>query len=1621
MATYDQRGAATYGGLLQQTYAAIIVGSACLIIVETLRRVPRRRGKGEVARSEPSDNGETRGLAPEDAERVKALGSRENWTNGYLYMGRCWAAIPSPPHPKWPLVWIWQVLRTPDDVFLQLSGVDATVYTRFLRACFYFTALHTCTTLVIILPIHYLLSPPDIKRSDINRGSITTLVSGLADGGEKILWVHMCMVIWITISWLLILTWFVLGSLRYRAFAARHVPAPATSILQSPDQPSSPTASRPINNTSSFPAGAYTSGTLFPLHPEPAPARAPTSDIDGAGPDYSLRCRTVMVTNIPRTLRTPEMLRWYFGRYLPEPPAPGQDKEEGGKSKLKPWKQIRRQTKPEPPLELVKPHDGRLHKHKPPEHKDQQHALSPYTPEAAREFEVNNNKEDQEKIEKRGLMLIENVVIAPKLSGLADMIEKREKMIEELEEGHIALGKAVMARVGKEIGRRGREEGRRVKEGRVRRRMRLREEAQAQEKLGIRGGEEDGGGRMGAVRDWFEGVGWIIERFVWGEPDRSAEMDEMVRVIAPFVEQAKKRDSEYGVRVWARGVVACVKKKMEERRQGKETATGENVNGSEGESPTDGDDNKPRTTLDEGDGRSKRGSEDLKLPTSPTSNGHTSPEATSPENRRTTSIRRTTSPTPQGHVDSAHDTVWSALYSLPASTLRPYHPHIRDRSILFYPLELVGILGTRALPSIDLAFRRIGSLQKRIEEYKSRPLPDTSERKVHKSTFSPLEERDEGLPDGDMPELPTTSPGTTHAIESASSAFVTFRRWEDARRAARALAHRPGRPLTCLVVMAPQTTDLDWGRLVKGKFAAQFVRDWLVKATIWLFQIFWVFPISIITTLISIKSLETVFHPLTKFFERNPRAESLITGLIPTLLVAGLGILIPVILFAIGRKAQTEVTFSGLHNGILIRYYKWLIMNIVIFFCIGLTGFRAFLEAFKKEIPDPFRLVASSFPAAASFYASWFILQTSLQNMMQLGLVGLPLITYIFGVRKASTPRKRKRGIQPRTIDYHYWTPNHLLAMHIVMIFAVLNPLVIPFGLIYYSVANVVFRNQLLHVYARRFYEGNGKMLTIRIMRYSMDGLVLSHVVFLAFSLLNYSRARAGISGTLLGVTLLLKILATREFRARYERLEDAESARLCGHEEPFLGPSERTSEKGTRQKTSTFTNEPLSRESLNAFQSPAAAMGPSTFSLNHSRLRSLGHKYDLPAIRGHPLRGKPKGKSISLSRLASRTGSQADMLRPDSPASDETGTGAAPQSSSRLLPPPLGLYDLVHQAAQVPTKILGLVVSKDSQISIVEGINYFGGQRPVKLIEPGPTLGRWDDTPNGSASYECPYYLDDGPKALWLPRDPSGPVDLDDTVAMYRLLLSVYNTRGSESLDNKALVNNKASNGISIKNYGQSLAAGRPSVGTNQSEKSIGTIPVTQSPMGTPSETPQHSSSYSSRAARPSMLHMRTASADGAATRSSWGRRQSISEALEMSNLQVPGGHATTPPATSDEPVPQTRVTRQPSLLNIFRPRRSGGEGTDAARPTSVFSFKTAADGGETRAAVDARKSKTVSEDEVRRALEAAVQAEEKKEEERKAREERAERLDDARVEQEETGGWSVLKKLVLKRNTEE
>jgi hypothetical protein len=83
--------------------------------------------------------------------------------------------------------------------------------------------------------------------------------------------------------------------------------------------------------------------------------------------------------------------------------------------------------------------------------------------------------------------------------------------------------------------------------------------------------------------------------------------------------------------------------------------------------------------------------------------------------------------------------------------------------------------------------------------------------------------------------------------------------------------------------------------------------------------------------------------------------------------------------------------------------------------------------------------------------------------------------------KRQITPRKRAVGIRPRTFNFYCeygkqhifysvlekkhadWLPNHLLVVHVIFLFAILNPLVIPFGLIYFCVESAVVRSQVLH------------------------------------------------------------------------------------------------------------------------------------------------------------------------------------------------------------------------------------------------------------------------------------------------------------------------------------------------------------------------------------------------------------------------------------------------------------------------------------------------------------------------------------------------------------------------------
>ena len=150
----------------------------------------------------------------------------------------------------------------------------------------------------------------------------------------------------------------------------------------------------------------------------------------------------------------------------------------------------------------------------------------------------------------------------------------------------------------------------------------------------------------------------------------------------------------------------------------------------------------------------------------------------------------------------------------------------------------------------------------------------------------------------------------------------------------------------------------------------------LFQALIWIATLFYLLPVSAALSLISVDSISRFFPGFADYLSNNRVFSSILTNLVPTAVIALLGMLTPTLIGILTRNGEVFYTTSSLHNAIQSRYWKWLVINIVVVFCIGLTAFAAFLDIFRSGPGSVLEIIAKSFPKGATFFVSWSLLMS---------------------------------------------------------------------------------------------------------------------------------------------------------------------------------------------------------------------------------------------------------------------------------------------------------------------------------------------------------------------------------------------------------------------------------------------------------------------------------------------------------------------------------------------------------------------------------------------------------------------------------------------------------------------
>lgn len=296
------------------------------------------------------------------------------------------------------------------------------------------------------------------------------------------------------------------------------------------------------------------------------------------------------------------------------------------------------------------------------------------------------------------------------------------------------------------------------------------------------------------------------------------------------------------------------------------------------------------------------------------------------------------------------------------------------------------------------------------------------------------------------------------------AAFVSFRtRWG---AAVCAQTQQSRNPTLWLTEWAPEPRDVYWQNLAIP-FVSITIRRLIVAVAFFFLTFFFMIPITFVQSLANIEGIEKAV-PFLKPLIEVPVIKSFIQGFLPGIALKIFLILLPTILM-IMSKFEGFISLSALQRRSASRYYLFLLVNVFLGSIIAGTAFEqlnTFIHQSANEIPEK---IGVSIPMKATFFVTYIMVD---------GWAGIageilrlkPLIIYhLKNFFLVKTEKDREEAMDPGSIEFATSEPQIQLYFLLGLVYATVTPFLLPFILIFFGLAYVVFRHQIINVYNQEY------------------------------------------------------------------------------------------------------------------------------------------------------------------------------------------------------------------------------------------------------------------------------------------------------------------------------------------------------------------------------------------------------------------------------------------------------------------------------------------------------------------------------------------------------------------------
>ncbi|XP_060189795.1 CSC1-like protein At3g21620 isoform X2 [Lycium barbarum] len=304
--------------------------------------------------------------------------------------------------------------------------------------------------------------------------------------------------------------------------------------------------------------------------------------------------------------------------------------------------------------------------------------------------------------------------------------------------------------------------------------------------------------------------------------------------------------------------------------------------------------------------------------------------------------------------------------------------------------------------------------------------------------------------------------GSTKYIMPA--AFVSFRtRWA---AAVCAQTQQARNPTVWLTEWAPEPRDVYWDNLAIP-YVSLSIRRLIAAVAFFFLTFFFMIPIAFVQSLANIEGIEKAL-PFLKSLIETKAVKSFIQGFLPGIALKIFLVFLPSILMQMS-KFEGFSSISALERRAATRYYIFQFVNVFLGSIITGTAFQQlnnFMHQSANEIP---KTVGVSIPMKATFFITYIMVDG------WAGVAGeiLRLKPLIFFHLKnfflVKTEKDREEAMDPGSLGFNTGEPQIQLYFLLGLVYAVVSPILLPFIIVFFCLAYVVYRHQIINVYNQEY------------------------------------------------------------------------------------------------------------------------------------------------------------------------------------------------------------------------------------------------------------------------------------------------------------------------------------------------------------------------------------------------------------------------------------------------------------------------------------------------------------------------------------------------------------------------